>query len=253
MLLEGHCINSCDRGNETADLMMPNPNRHETHNVDIERHTRTSNLSATARPFRPAHITNTARRNPHILHHRTTTRLATFNCSTLWRQGEAELLALELDKAGVHICALQETREVGVGSRLMNGHGSWMYHWSGSPNHHERGVGLMVHPLLQQHAIGSPTFVNERMLTMSFNGVVKVTIVAAYAPTEAAPALHKAKFYKDMEVALKSIPSSHCTIVLGDMNAQVGNDASSWPRVVGNFGTFQKTIAAHSTRRPPPP
>lgn len=91
------------------------------------------------------------------------------------------------------------------------------------------------------------------MLTMSFNGVVKVTIVAAYAPTEAAPALHKAKFYKDMEVALKSIPSSHCTIVLGDMNAQVGNDASSWPRVVGNFGTFPKTIAAHSTRRPPPP
>eukprot|EP00798_Chlamydomonas_sp_ICE-L_P006783 gene6783-biopygen2694 len=97
--------------------------------------------------------------------------------------------------------------------------------------------------------MGPPTAVSDRLMHMSFNGPVKVTLVVAYAPTEAAHTRDKEAFYLQLTAILRAIPTSHCVFILRDLNAQVGNDREKWPQVVGRYGTFPKATSA----RPPRP
>ena len=52
------------------------------------------------------------------------TRIATFNTSTLANPGEAELLARDLEAAGIHMCGLQEVRLRGSGDRQLGTDGA---------------------------------------------------------------------------------------------------------------------------------
>eukprot|EP00798_Chlamydomonas_sp_ICE-L_P030171 gene30171-biopygen16027 len=166
----------------------------------------------------------------------------------LEQPGEAELLGLDLERAGVHACGLQEIREAGSGSRPLIGAQGWSYHWSGHPAHYMEGVGLMIHPRLQKHAMGPPTAISDRLMHMSFNSPVKVTLVVAYAPTEAAHPQGKEAFYQQPTAILPATPTSHCVFILGDLNAQGGHDRETWPQVVGRYGTFSKATSAHPPR-----
>eukprot|EP00798_Chlamydomonas_sp_ICE-L_P007095 gene7095-biopygen16917 len=109
----------------------------------------------------------------------------------------------------------------------------------------------MTNPRLQKHVMGQLTAVSDLLMHMSlcFNGLVIVTLVVAYAPTEAAHPRDKEAFYLQLTATLWAIPTSHCVFILGDLNARVGNDRETWPQVVGRYGTFFKATSA----RPPRP
>ena len=65
----------------------------------------------------------------------------------------------------------------------------------------------------------------------------KLTMVICYAPTncETRPddVANKNAFYDQLDDLLSSIPKHDIQIVIGDMNAQVGNDTSTWKPVLG--------------------
>ena len=63
-----------------------------------------------------------------------------------------------------------------------------------------------------------------------------LTIISAYAPTLPSSDESKESFYGALIDAIKDTPSSHKLLVMGDFNARVGTDNSSWENVIGKHG-----------------
>jgi exonuclease III len=158
---------------------------------------------------------------------------------------DAEQLAAELATAHVSVCGLQETRWRGSGARDLGEPAppGWKLILSGSDTSRMAGVGALLSPAASKALAGSEP-ISDRLLLLHFKGTVDTTVVVAYAPTNAAPADRKDAFYTQLQLTLQRIPAHRMTIVLGDMNAQVGKDVSSWQGTIGGHG-------APSTPQPP--
>ena len=61
-------------------------------------------------------------------------------------------------------------------------------------------------------------------------------IVSAYAPTLGQSDEDKERFYSTLSDTIKGVPSSHKLLLLGDFNARVGRDYSSWENILGKHG-----------------
>ena len=73
-----------------------------------------------------------------------------------------------------------------------------------------------------------------------------MTVVAVYAPTNPTNSTSDAvgaseAFYDQLQSSLSSIPSSDLLVILGDFNARVGSDFSSWNSVIGPHGIGEWT------------
>ena len=62
------------------------------------------------------------------------------------------------------------------------------------------------------------------------------TIISAYAPSMTNPDQTKEEFYELLCQTLQKIPPTDKVIILGDFNARVGDDFTSWPIALGKFG-----------------
>ena len=63
-----------------------------------------------------------------------------------------------------------------------------------------------------------------------------VSLISAYALTLTSPAEAKDKFYDDLGALITAIPEQEPIFLLGDFNARVGADHSSWSPYLGQFG-----------------
>ena len=74
-------------------------------------------------------------------------------------------------------------------------------------------------------------------MTMSFplEGST-LTIISAYAPTLAKSDEIKDSFYGQLSDAIDEVPASHKLLVMGDFNARVGTDHTSWENVISSHG-----------------
>ena len=61
-------------------------------------------------------------------------------------------------------------------------------------------------------------------------------IISAYAPTLGHSDETKEQFYSTLSDIIKDVPSSDKLLLLGDFNARVGRDHSSWECVIGKHG-----------------
>lgn len=141
----------------------------------------------------------------------------------------------ELRRRNVHIAALQETRLPGAGTiREMN----YTFFWFGKPENQARlyGTGFAVHNSMIS-SIQTPIAVNERISSLKLNtkqGIILV--ISTYAPTQKAESGDKDNFYERLEELIRSVDKKVRIVMLGDMNARVGNDCASWQGCLGKFG-----------------
>ena len=69
-----------------------------------------------------------------------------------------------------------------------------------------------------------------------------MSVISVYAPTNPSNATSEAvsaseAFYDQLQSTLSSVPSSDLLVILGDFNARVGSDHSTWNLVIGPHGT----------------
>lgn len=57
------------------------------------------------------------------------------------------------------------------------------------------------------------------------------TIVSAYAPTMTNPDEIKDKFYEELHDVIAAVPKADKLIILGDFNARIGSNSTSWDGV----------------------
>ena len=147
------------------------------------------------------------------------------------------LLDIELDSIGVDIAALQETRLSGEGQLR---EATRTFFWKGCPSGEPRqaGVAFAIKNEIANKLTESPQGVSERLMTLRIclRPNRFVTLVNVYAPTMTYPDEEKEAFYAQLRGILAGVPHGDRLIVLGDFNARVGNDHSTWSPALGKFG-----------------
>ena len=61
----------------------------------------------------------------------------------------------------------------------------------------------------------------------------KLTIIQCYAPTNEADNVEKTDLYLALQSEIEKVPKHDVTIVMGDLNAKVGNDNTGNERMMG--------------------
>ena len=90
-------------------------------------------------------------------------------------------------------------------------------------NKHERGVGILLNKEVSG-GIMSWEPVDDRSITVRLKTrFTNVTLVQAYAPTEAAPDGDK-DFCNQLQAVMDAVPSHDLKILIGDFNAQIGDE-----------------------------
>ncbi|XP_067932821.1 craniofacial development protein 2-like [Watersipora subatra] len=140
----------------------------------------------------------------------------------------------ELSRHGVDIAALQGTRLAGTGTIKEANYTFWF----GRPPEESRiyGTGFAISNRLLCSS-QTPSGVNDRIPVLKVN-TKQGTIFAvnAYAPTLAASSDDKDCFYHTLEDTIRKASILERVILLGDFNARIGEDHSSWPECIGHFG-----------------
>ena len=149
------------------------------------------------------------------------------------------IVARRLDEMGVDIAAIAEHRHLGDTVFEETG-GGYTFFLKGKPigDKHYHGAGFAIRTRLVKYLDGNfPKGINERLMTMSIplEGST-LSIISAYAPTLAQSDETKDKFYGELSDAINKVPSSHKLLVMGDFNARVGTDHTSWENTIGRHG-----------------
>ena len=141
----------------------------------------------------------------------------------------------ELGKLGIDIAALQETRLPSSGSLREK---DYTFFWQGLGPDERRlhGVGFAVRNTLLS-SVDPPSQGTERILSLRLTTSTGPThILSVYAPTLCSPDETKDAFYDNLEARIREIPTNEDLFLLGDFNARVGTDHTSWPDCLGHFG-----------------
>ena len=132
------------------------------------------------------------------------------------------LIAKDFAHYRIDIAALSETRLANEG----------VYFWSGKPEAEDRlhGVGFAIRTSLMKSIPSLPVGINERLmkLRLPLTKSRHLTIISAYAPTLTNSDETKEKFYEDLDQLIRSTSPSDKLLIMGDFNARVGKDQTSW-------------------------
>ncbi|XP_078593825.1 uncharacterized protein LOC144871797 [Branchiostoma floridae x Branchiostoma japonicum] len=168
-----------------------------------------------------------------------------WNVRTLLDRGDrperrTALIARLLGQYQIDIAALSETRLAGE-TQLEEIGGGYTFYCIGKPQDAPRtsGVGFAIRTELARKLDSLPRGINDRLMTLRLKLTKDcfATIISAYAPTLTNPDDVKEAFYEDLNQVLSEVNSKDKLIILGDFNARVGRDVSSWPNVLGRHGT----------------
>ena len=175
-----------------------------------------------------------------------TLRLATWNVRTmtpgisddLTKISDSRKTAIinnELLRLNIDIAALQETRLPDL-QKLAEKDYTFFWQGKGFDEHRQHGVGFAVRNSLLQ-MIETPSKGTERILKLKLNTTQgSVHLISTYAPTNTSSDEVKDAYYEALNDLVTQIPTQDQIVILGDLNARVGNDSDSWPTSLGKHG-----------------
>ena len=140
------------------------------------------------------------------------------------RYKQLEMASLFLE-SGVSILGVQEHRIVhNEAVRIERYNGSrfiTVSAWRNSGGASQGGVGVMV----TEKAYGAISLIRpygSRILTVSFDGNPRLTVINVYSPIEGDE--EAVEFHENLRAAVAEVPEHHLLLVIGDMNARLGKE-----------------------------
>ncbi len=148
------------------------------------------------------------------------------------------LVASELNRYGIEIAALSETR-LPDSDQLVEVGSGFTFFWKGKAKNERReaGVGFAIRTTLVNKLDQRPVGLSERLMTLRVNlGKGRfATILSAYAPTLTSSEETIISFYTLLRETLRTIPFEDKILLMGDFNARVGTDSDVW-NCIGSHG-----------------
>ena len=146
--------------------------------------------------------------------------------------GKLKELCDEASRYRLDIVGVQEVIWGGQGKLRISGGMSFNYSGRVTEDH-SSGVGLLLYSAAAR-ALESYGRISDHLLTARVNcGIIRMTIVVCYAPTDVAEAEEKDQFYQSFEEVLQSVHMHDLHVVIGDFNARVGNMRNGFKLFLG--------------------
>lgn len=170
-----------------------------------------------------------------ILNTRTKLRVGFWNVRTMYETGKQAQVLREMKENKLHILGVSECRWTDFGKNTTSTGETIVFSGRKDGRHHE-GVAIILSKsaaksLIEYHPV------NERIIRARLNTKpVKTSIIQVYSPTNDAESDVKQDFYEALQAEIEKIPKHDLTIVMGDLNAKVGNNNTGFERVIGKYG-----------------
>ena len=169
-------------------------------------------------------------------------RWGTWNIGTYTRKdGQLERV---LEKRGVMLCCLQETKQWGIEGFLEEG--NYVMYYQGMKEDEksrgkkevtvEAGVGVSIHKDLDTYVIGV-IYKSNRMIIvkLGYEGRV-INVISVYAPQVNRSRADKEKFWIEFEEEMRKIPKEDMIWIGGDLNGHIGKENTGYEEAHGGVG-----------------
>ena len=165
---------------------------------------------------------------------KTAIKLATWNVRTLFQCGKLENLKQEMNRLQLNILGICETRWTDAGSFRSD---KFTSIYSGGMKH-EKGVGILIDKNVSKSVLGYWA-ISDRILLVKLKGhPFNISIIQVYAPTAECDEEEINQVYTMLEMAKEHCKSQEVVIIMGDLNAKVGEGKHS--DVVGMHGLGER-------------
>ena len=116
-------------------------------------------------------------------------------------------------------------------------------YWIGKTNERrDAGVAFAISNEIAKKLPTLPTGISERLmqLRVPVGNDRFLSLINVYAPTMAYSDEAKESFYQDLAKIVDNVSEADKLLILGDFNARVGKDHSTYEGVIGKFGKGNK-------------
>ena len=157
------------------------------------------------------------------------------NSKYLDRNGKSAQLAKEMDRYGIDILGISECRWTGHGKvKLCTGES---VSFSGrNDNLHHHGVAFMISKEAEKTLLEWKPINDRIVYDRCFSRYVTLSVIQVYAPTNEANKEDKDNFYDQLQLVLDSVHKHDMLIIMGDLNAKVGEDNEGCENIMGKYG-----------------
>jgi exonuclease III len=157
-------------------------------------------------------------------------KIGTWNVRSMY-EGKLEVVTREMRRKGTQLLGISEMRWAGKGHFQFEDHKVF---YSGHERSKANGVAFICNKNVAAAVLGYNP-ISDRVITIRISGKpVNITFIQAYAPTAAAEEDERESFYSTLQQAIEDTPKGDILIIMGDMNAKVGECEASVS--TGNFG-----------------
>lgn len=165
------------------------------------------------------------------------TRFGTWNVRTLYQTGKLAQVSRVMEKYKLAFLGMSEVRWNQFGQLTTT---RWhLMLWSGMPNEsdpHQRGVSVLVNKDCRK-SVMNYKFVSERLMLVRFKSQPRnLSVIQCYVPTEDASDEDKYAFYDQLSNILAEVPHTDLKLLMGDLNAIVGDNNRDLEHVIGKHG-----------------
>ena len=143
-----------------------------------------------------------------------------------------------MDRLEISVLGISELKWTGRGYFDSGDH---RVYYSGHDSIWHRGVAFLVNKKFARSVLGYNP-ISDRVLLLRLKcSEMNLTIIQVYAPTTSAQAKEIEEFYNQLQSAIDLTPAKDMLIVMGDLNAKVGE--CSEDRITGNHGLGERNEA----------
>ncbi|XP_037784698.1 craniofacial development protein 2-like [Penaeus monodon] len=148
-------------------------------------------------------------------------KIRTWNVRKLFQSGKLDNVKLEMTRLKVNILGICETKWTGSGEFNSD---NFRVLYSGGVKH-ERGVAMILGRESAKSLLGWWALSDRVMLIKLKGKQMDLSIIQVYAPTTASSEEEIDEFYDTLEKAKTQCKSTDVTVIMGDLNAKIGNEA----------------------------
>ena len=166
---------------------------------------------------------------------KTKIRLGHWNVRTMYQTGKLAQITSEMRRFNLHVLGVSESRWTGSG-RMRTTTGETVLYSGREDDQHNEGVAIILKKGVERCLLEWKP-VNSRLISTRLKGRhINISVIQCYAPTNDSSDESKDNFYHQLQTEVEKTPRHDLLVIMGDLNAKVGNDNTDYERVMGKHG-----------------